>query len=671
MNPSHSAAHSPTKVDDVYWRDDYSPIDASDEELARIVAGADLPSLLTALAAVTGDHALIPTHLRPPWPPVETTPKPQGGLSESAQAEARELALAGLKRVRDEQLTKPRALFPEEARAIVEFITGGAGEADAALMMHELDLVTDRPGAPRWRFEDVAPDRDFEVAVIGTGMSGIAAMYRLKQAGVPFVVFEKNPEVGGTWWANTYPGVRLDTPTFGYSFSFAQRADWRSAFAEGAEIEEYAVEIVDRAQLREHVEFDTEVVSMTWDEESSAWEVVVRRDGVEQVRRFHAVIAATGQLEKPNVPSFPGQDDFRGVQMHSARWNHDVDLSGKRVAVVGTGASAYQIVPSIVDDVAHLDVFQRSGPWTVPAPNYHDPTPEPVAWLCEHLPHYGQWFRFQAFWGARTGRLHTVKVDPEWDRTDSVSEVNLRVRETLTEIMRKQWAAKPEMLDIVVPDYPPGGKRMLRDNGVWAEALHQEHTRVVTAGIERFTPDGIVTADGEEHPVDVVIYATGFKASDYLDPIVVTGPSGKTLKEHWNGDATAWAGVAVPGFPNLFLIQGPNTNYVVNGQFHFMIECGVEFTTEAIHQLLRREMAAVEVTQEALDRFVDWIDRGNAERAWGQPQVQTWYKNSHGRVSQVWPFSHLEYWELTRGADFDADFVLRPRQEGGLRARAS
>ncbi|MGW0819164.1 flavin-containing monooxygenase [Streptomyces viridiviolaceus] len=651
------------QIDDVYWRDEYTPITEDDVFLERIVAEADLPSLLTALAALTGDHTLIPAELRPPLPPVDTTPPAHGGMSAAAQARARELALSALKRVRDEGLTRPRLLEPEEARTVVDFITGGASAEDAALMMHELDLVARRPGAPTWHVDEVAPERDFEVAVIGTGMSGIAAMYRLRQAGVRFVAFEKHPEVGGTWLANTYPGVRLDTPTFGYSFSFAQRSDWPNAYAEGAEIEAYAVEIVDRAKLREHIEFNTEVISMSWDEASATWEVVVRRDGAKQYRRFHAVVAATGQLEKPNIPEIPGQDDFGGVQMHSARWDHDVDLTGKRVAVVGTGASAYQIVPSIIDRVAHLDVFQRSGPWTVPAPNYHDPTPPALAWLSEHVPHYGQWFRFQAFWGARTGRLHTVKVDPEWHRTDSVSATNLRVREALTAIMREQWADRPDMLDVVVPAYPPGGKRMLRDNGVWARALHREHAELVTTPIERFTSDGIVTADGEQHPVDAVVYATGFKASDYLDPIVVTGPCGQTLKEHWNGDATAWAGISVPGFPNLFLVQGPNTNYVVHGQFHFMIECGVEFTIEAIHQMLRRGAASVEVKQGTLDRFLAWVDQGNAERAWGQPQVRTWYKNSRGRVSQVWPYSHLEYWKLTRGADFDTDFTLRPRPE--------
>ncbi|MBL1285450.1 FAD-dependent monooxygenase [Streptomyces sp. For3] len=221
------------QIDDVYWRDAYTPIKQDDAFLERIVAEADLPSLLTALAALTGDHTLIPTELRPPLTPVDTTPPAHGGMSEDAQARARELALSALKRVRDEGLTRPRLLEPQEALTIVDFITGGAGAEDAALMMHELDLVAQRPGAPTWHVDEVAPDRDFDVAVIGTGMSGIAAMYRLRQAGVPFVAFEKHPDVGGTWLANTYPGVRLDTPTFAYSFSFAQRADWPHAYAEG------------------------------------------------------------------------------------------------------------------------------------------------------------------------------------------------------------------------------------------------------------------------------------------------------------------------------------------------------------------------------------------------------------------------------------------------------
>lgn len=647
-------------VDDVYWRDEYAPITEDDAFLERIVSRADLPSLLLALAAVTGDLTMLSPQLRPPFPPPDVVAAPQGGLDAEAQAAARELALAALKRVRDERLTAPRRLDEDETHALLDFLTNGAAPVDTEVLTHELDLAPKKLGAPAWHFDDVAHGRDFTVAVIGTGMSGIAAMYRLTQAGVPFTAFEKNPEVGGVWWENTYPGVRLDTPTFAYSYSFAQRADWPSAYARGEEIEDYATEIVERAGLRGHVVFDTEVTRLTWDDERGDWEVITRGVGGTETRhRFNAVIAATGQLERPNIPEYPGRETFGGAQMHSARWDHGVDLAGKRVAVVGTGASAYQIVPAIVDEVARLTVFQRSGPWMVPAPNYHDATDEALAWLSEHVPYYGQWFRLSGFFQSATGRTHTVIAAPGWEREDSVSPVNLKVRELLTEMIAAQWTGRPELLDTVVPNYPPGGKRMLRDNGVWAAALQQPHAEIVTSGIDRFTETGIVTADGVEHEVDVVVWATGFLAADFLDPIEVRGTTGETLKDHWDGDAKAWAGACVPGYPNLFIVMGPNTNYVVHGSQHFMMECGVEFAVEAIHQTLRRGIAGFDVTQTALDDFVATVDAENARRAWGQPHVRSWYKNRTGRVSQVWPFSHAEYWQLTHEVDFDRDFNAR------------
>lgn len=653
--PSQAAA----AVDDVYWRDEYSPITEDDAFLEGIVAEADLPSLLLTLAAVTGDFALVRPELRPPFPPADVVPEPHGGLSAEAQRTARKLALRALKRVRDEQMTSPRRLDATETRVLLDFLTSDGGEPDLEVLEHELDLGPKKLGAPTWRFEEVAHGRDYRVAVIGAGMSGIAAMYRLAQAGVPFTTFEKNPEVGGVWWANTYPGVRLDTPTFAYSYSFAQRADWPSAYARGAEIEHYALEIVRRAGLREHVVFDTEVTALTWDDAAGEWDVTTRSgDGIQQ-QRFNAVISAVGQLERPNIPEHPGRDSFLGVQMHSARWNHDVDLAGKRVAVVGTGASAYQIVPSIVDDVAALTVFQRSGPWMVPAPNYHSATPAALRWLGEHVPSYGQWFRLSGFFQSASGRTHTVIAEPGWEREDSVSPANLRVRRLLTEIIRGQWHERPELIDTVIPDYPPGAKRMLRDNGVWAQALQSPNAEIVTAAIDRFTPAGIVTADGVEHELDVVVWATGFLAADFLDPMVVRGVTGQTLTDHWHGDARAWAGASVPAFPNLFIVMGPNTNYVVHGSQHFMMECAVEFALEAIHQTLARGVKGFDVKESVLQEFVEAVDAENARRAWGQPHVRTWYKNRAGRVSQIWPFSHVEYWRLTHEVDFDRDFTVR------------
>lgn len=655
--PFTATAFETPGVDDVYWREEYAKICEDDAFLAQIVAQADLPTLLMALSAVTGDMTMLRPHLRPPFPPMDTVAHAHGGMSEAAQIEARALALEALKQLRDEGLNRPRPLDDAETRALIDFLTSDAGETDAEILTHEMDLAPKKLGAPGWKFDDVASDREFSVAVIGTGMSGIGAMYRLKQAGVPFTAFEKNPDVGGVWLANTYPGVRLDTPTFGYSFSFAQRADWPHAFATGGEIQDYARDIVARAGLRENIHFGVEVVSLKWDESTGYWDVVTRTGNDELAHhRFNAVISAVGQLERPNIPEIEGQSDFKGVRMHSARWNHDVELRGKRVAVIGTGASAYQIVPAIVGEVEHLTVFQRSGPWMVPAPNYYDDTPKAMRWLVEHVPCYGQWFRLSAFYQAATGRLHTAIIDPNWNREDSVSAKNLEVRESLTKILREQWKNHPEHLDKIVPTYPPGGKRMLRDNGVWAAALQRPNAMLVTHPIVRFTETGLVTEDGVEHPVDVVVYATGFTAAEFLDPMEIRGVSGQTLKEYWKGDAKAWGGIAVPDFPNFFILLGPNTNYVVHGSQHFMMECAAEFAVESIHQVLRRGIKGIEVKQEVLDAFVERVDAENQRRAWGRSQISNWYKNRFGRVSQVWPFSHREYWQLTHDVDFDGDF---------------
>ncbi|MBS7351254.1 MAG: NAD(P)/FAD-dependent oxidoreductase, partial [Comamonas sp.] len=277
--------------------------------------------------------------------------------------------------------------------------------------------------------------------------------------------------------------------------------------------------------------------------------------------------------------------------------------------------------------------------------------------LIERVPCYGQWFRLSVFYQAASGRLHTAITDPNWSREDSVSAKNLEVRETLTKIIRDQWKNHPEHLDKIVPTYPPGGKRMLRDNGVWAAALQRPNAALVTNPIVRFTETGLVTADGVEHPVDVVVYATGFTAAEFLDPMEIRGASGQTIKEYWKGDAKAWGGIAVPDFPNFFILLGPNTNYVVHGSQHFMMECATEFAVEAIHQVLRRGIKGIEVKQEALDAFVERVDAENQRRAWGRPQISNWYKNRFGRVSQVWPFSHREYWQLTHDVDFDSDFI--------------
>ena len=637
--------------DDLFWRDTYEPITEPDEFLEALVERTDLPALLAALAATTGDTSFLTEDLRPPLTPVDTVGHPHGGMSETQQVKARAMALEALRRVRDQAITSVGTLPEETVRTILTFLGNGHEEWIPSLK-HELALAEDKGGAPDWSFDDVAAGRDFEVLVVGAGVAGIAAGHRFTQAGLPVTMVEASHRLGGTWWKNVYPGVRLDTPTFGYSYSFAQRCDWPHQFAEGGEVLDYLEAVADRAGLTDAIEYGTRLVRARWDGDAGVWHVTTTCGGLEQDRRFHAIVSGVGQLDIPHVPDFVDLDRFRGKAMHSAEWDRSVDWCGKRVAVIGTGASAYQIVPAMASGVDRLVVFQRSAPWMLPAPTYHDPMPDDFTWLATHVPHYGQWFRLWVTLLGIPGRLHTVRAEEGWHRAPlSVSAKNHAVREELIGRLAEQLDGRPDLLAAAIPSYPPGAKRMLRDNGVWAQALRAETTVLEGSPIARFTAAGIETVDGTHHEVDVVVFATGFRPSDYLDGIEIVGRDGVELHDYWAGDARAHNGVTVPGFPNFYLLYGPNVGGVVAGSLHFMLERASEYALKSVREVLERGVKGIDVTPEALDCFVAWVDQENRQMAWGQPYVRSWYQNPFGRVSQVWPYTNAEYWTITESVD--------------------
>lgn len=643
---------------DLYWTDEYPAITESDDELRDIVAKSELPVLLASLAAALRDVSILEDELTPPLRPMGAYLEPHGGMDEAQQERAREVAFDALVRLRDEAVRSVAPLEAADSERIMDWFTGGRTSADGnyrGQVTHELDLAPDKNGSADWNFADVAKGREFEILIVGAGVSGIAAAYRLQEAGLPYTWIEATHRVGGTWWKNHYPGVRLDTPTYGYSFSFAQRPDWPHQFATGPEVLEYLESVAERAAIADDLELHTKLVRAVYDEESGTWLATTRTaDGEERTRRFNAIITGVGQLDHPFIPTWPGQETFRGAQMHSQEWDHSVDLTGKRVAVIGTGASAYQIVPAVVDQVSQLYVFQRSAPWMLPAPTYHSLMSDAANWLHTHVPHYGQWFRLWVTTGGIDGRIHIATAEEGWEGAPlSVSAENDAFRRQIIERMEEQYEGRPDLLEKAIPQYPPSAKRMLRDNGVWADALRRESTEVISTGLESFTETGLVTGDGRELDVDVVIYATGFRPSDYLDPIEIVGRGGLEIHDYWGGDAKGFAGITVPNFPNLFMLLGPNTGGVVAGGLHFMIERAAEYTVKAIRELLERDVKALDLKQEALDRHIAWVDAENYRMTWGQPYVNTWYKNRFNRVSQVWPFKTSEYWGVTERVESD------------------
>jgi len=638
-----------------------APIVESDDELRRILEDAQVPPLLPALAYATGDLSLLRDELRPD--PMLLS-LPQAGLTDEQQAEVRRLALAALAGFRDGGCEVAPPPSDDDVLRIMEFAVGGAGMGEyLPLLEEELAHRGEDRRAPGWRLDDAAPERvgDVRVAVIGAGMSGLLTAHRLQQAGVPFVVFEKNDDVGGTWYENAYPGCRVDNPNHNYSYSFAQRHDWPAHFSTQEVLHGYFDACADAFDLRRHVRFGVEVVAARWSDRDRRW--TVELDTGEMVTA-DAVVSAVGQLNRPSFPDIPGRDTFAGPAFHTARWRPDVDLAGKRVAVIGTGASAVQVIPEIAPVVGQLTVFQRTPPWLGPTPDYHAPVAAGLRWLYDHVPAYSEWTRFCIFWQMGDGVLAGVRVEDGWTSPAgegaSVGAMNEMLRQMLTLYLGEQFADRPDLLAAVVPDYPPGAKRMLRDNGVWAGALRRDNVRLVTTGIREITPTGVVTDDGEAHDVDVIVYGTGFHASKFLTPMTVTGRDGVDLHEQWAGEPRAYLGVTVPGFPNLFCLYGPNTNIVINGSIVYFSECGVRYILECLHLVLATGNAALDVRNDVHDRFNDEVDAENRRMAWGASDVNSWYKNATGRVSQNWPFTLLAYWQRTRRPDPD-DYELIPR----------
>jgi 4-hydroxyacetophenone monooxygenase len=623
------------------------PVTAPDGELRSHLAEAEVPALLMALAQLTGDLAVLDEGYHANgW-----LFAPQGGLTAQQQRAVREHALAALRRHRD--AGSPPVPPPDERtlRAIAGWALGADVDRLVPMLAEELAAPGHDPKAPTWAKQQLAPGRDFRVVVVGAGMSGLLAGHRLLQAGVPVTIYDRHDEVGGTWTANRYPGCRTDVPSHLYNYSFATRSDWPEHFCRWDVMRDYFHDFAKHFGVLDHVVLGAEVRSARWDEAAARWRVRVdTRDGVHDVDA-DVLVSAVGQLSRPHVPDIPGRETFAGPAFHSAAWDPSVDLAGRRVAAVGTGASAFQFVPEVAGEAAELLVFQRTPPWLRPTPHYHAPVSDGARWLHEHVPHYSLWHRFWLLAPGIDEVLAGWVVDPDHPPTETaVSARNDALRAALTAAIESQLADAPHLREHVVPRYPVGAKRVLRDNGVWLETLKRPDVTLVTDAIAEVVPEGLRTVDGALHRADVILWGTGFEASRFLVPMTVTGVGGADLHETWGGSARAYLGATVPGFPNLFCLYGPNTNLSgQGGSIVYFSECAVTYLVDAVRHLLATGASALDVRPEVHDAYNSWVDEGNANRAWGFSDVNTWaFDRRAGRSAQNWPFSPWDYWSRTR-----------------------
>jgi 4-hydroxyacetophenone monooxygenase len=624
----------------------------SDEaQLRQALQDADIVTSLLVHAHLTANTALLDEaapYIHGAWNYLEKIP-------EELKTRIRESLIATLKRLAATGQPLVRRL-PDDVMKRIMTVGAGQNVPDEylPLIVEELRFAADDARALQWRRDPAKLSLDtFKVIVIGAGISGICAGIRLQEAGIPFEIYEKNAELGGTWYENDYPDCGVDTANHIYSFSFNPKADWTRHFSKRAEILNYIRDTADKYALPEHIRFATDVESLQWDDDSAQWIVRIRNaDGQVQTKTCNAVITAVGLLNRPAVPDIPGLDQFEGPRFHTARWPRDLDISGKRIAMIGTGASGMQAGPAVAPDAASLTVFQRSPHWAGKNPLYHAAISDGQMWALLNIPLFTEWQRFLLFWGSSDGFHASLKIDPHWSQPDlSLNQANHAMREMLIQHIRTELDGDEDLIAKCVPSYPPYGKRMLRDNH-WYRMLKRPNVHLVTEPISQVTRDAVMTSDGVTHPADILILATGFHAGKVLWPLSIKGRGGRLLADEWHGDdPRAFLGITIPNFPNFFMTCGPNTGLGHGGSQIFHIECQVKYILQALREMIEADRAALDVSVAAYDRYTQLVDETCAGMVWSHPGVNNWYKNKNNRVTITSPWRLVDYWALTRTFD--------------------
>lgn len=627
--------------------------DAWEAKLKRSLASANIPTLLMVLVHLTGDSDWLSErfHCSRIRGLEDNDP---GGLSEEVQDEVRAAAFAAIVRARHGEA--PALPAPTHAQ-LVEMLRTSVGEdiPDSYGPMIAAWLGLDADFALEQRDTFPVPE-GYRVLVIGAGVAGLCAAIRLQGAGIPYVVIEKNAEVGGTWYENRYPGCGVDTPNHIYSYSFAKH-DWSRYFALQGEIQGYFEGVADQFNVRPNIRFNTRVETARYDEEHLCWHVrTVNEDGGEHDYVADILISAVGLLNVPKLPAIPGLESFEGPCFHTAHWPKDIDLRGKNVGIIGNGASSMQVVPAIADQVKSLTVFQRSKQWAAPFEKFQKPVPQDVRFLLHEVPYYQEWCRQRLAW-IFNDRVHaTLQIDPAWPHPErSINKINDRHREHFTSYIKAEIGERQDLLPDLLPDYPPFGKRMLMDNG-WFRTMARDHVKLVTGGIERVTPNAVVSDDGKAHELDVLVVATGFDAINLLSSFKLYGRGGRSIREAWDEKgAEAFMGVAAPGFPNMFILAGPNTALGHGGSVVALLETQVRYVMGLLQQGMVRAGGRfeLEVRKDRHDVYNARVQAAHDRMIWTHKGMSNWYRNAHGKVVAPTPFRNDDYWHMLRKTDMD------------------
>lgn len=624
------------------WQNRSLPM-ADTQELRDAVAEANIETLLMVYVQLTRDSAMLEAfrdHIKPHFS-MPGTQIPD--------------ALAGDLRARlIEALTTPGTAHEDALpRALMQaMMSVGVGEpVDDEFLPLLMDQIGFEKAIPRSEVPGRAsPPAGFKVLVIGAGLTGMVASIKLSEAGYEHIVIEKNSEIGGTWFENRYPGVGVDTPSLFYSYSFEITPEWSHHYPKGADMQKYLLHVADKYRLRRNIQFSSTVAKLAYDDSAAMWDVTVRRaDGSEDVLRVNAVINGHGPLNRWKWPDIKGFDTFQGTKVHTATWDPELDLKGKRVAVIGTGASGSQLVPAIAPEVAQLTVFMRSKHWVIYNPEVAHELSDGMKFALRHIPHFREWFRFRVYWSAADGLFPNVLRDPNWpEDSPSVSALNEGARQWALSYLDAKFADRPDLKQKLTPDIPIFSKRITLDNG-WFDALRRPNVTLEDGKVSEVTPTGIRMEDGTFHEVDVIACATGFDVANMMGDLEIHGRGGRSLRDEWGfEDPRSYLGVTVPGYPNYFLTVGPNSapNHAA-GQ-NLISEVQVNYIIECLDWALASGKNAVEAKRQPFEEWNAQIEARMREMIWSHPKANSYYNNSRKRNFMSWPYRLVDYWNVMR-----------------------
>ena len=611
-------------------------------ELREITDTANIPTLLMVLYQVTGDDRW----LQDPYRPTRSKglgDHDGGGLSDEIQREIRHAGAQALRQLQAGHAAVIEVPTPDQMTRMLGVCVGEEvddhyGEMFVEEFRRRIGVDSDV------RVNGARRQTDFRVLIIGTGVSGIIAAHQLGQMGIKYLIVDQHDAPGGNWLDNRYPGVGVDTPSHLYSFSFAPN-DWTMHFELRPAIQEYLAKTHQTIGAAEHTWFDTDIVRASFDETSDGWSVELRRrDGKCETYWFNAIISAVGILNRPKMPSVEGMKNFTGPSFHSSQWPEDLDVTDKNIAVIGSGASAMQIVPAIAPWVRRLTIFQRTPPWVAPFEKFMLPIDERARYLLRTVPLYRIWYWLKLYWQFGDKVLDSLRKDPNWPHPDrAVNARNDGHRQFFTEYMKDELGDRVDIFEKVLPTYPPFGKRILLDNG-WYSTLCRSNVTLVDEGVSAVTSTGVVTKSGEFYNADILVWATGFQASRFVSSFEVVGRESRTLREAWDDDdARAYLGVTVPGFPNLFLLGGPNS-FPGSGSFMYFMEVQMRYIARLLDEMIKENISAIDVRADVFEDYNDLVERTSETTVWTHPGTTTFFRNDRGRLVFVSPFRNVEYW---------------------------